>query len=208
MHNNQPQYPHINTTDVNDSKTEDTQIQNEQPESNWPDAPTVQIPRVSSMVQDQPPEVKCIRKVSTKLMKKEDIPDIKEDKHDNCNAEYHHLITHHNTFQQSERIRQEYTDKLQDLNDNQYFQQIDQSPELTYYLPRAPYEESQVRATQTAQTTTPQRTTEELHQLFGRGRGKAKRDELHSHHLYGTQTRSLQSRIQHKMKKNKKLRQR
>ena len=180
-HNNQPQYPDIDTTDVNSSKTEDIQIQNQQPKSNWPDAPTVQIPRVSSTVQDQPPEVKYIQKASTKLTQKTDIPDIEEDEQDNNNTEYRHL-----TPQESKRIRQEYTDKLQDLDDNQYFQQIDQSPELTYYLPRAPYKEPQVGATQTAKTTSPQRTTEELCQLFGRGWGKAKQDELHSHHPYGT----------------------
>ena len=94
------------------------------------------------------------------------------------------------------------------MDDKQYFQQIDENPELIYYLPRAPYDKLQVGATQTTHPTTPQRTTGELRQLFGRGRGKAKQDELHSHHPYGVCTRSLHSRIQHKMKKNQKLRQR
>ena len=80
-------------------------------------------------------------------MQKEEIPDIEEDEQDNYNTEYRHLITHHNTPQESKRIRWEYSAKLQDLDDKQYFQQIDQNPELTYYLPRAPYNEPQVGAT-------------------------------------------------------------
>ena len=153
--NNQPQYSDIGTTDVNHPKTENTQTQNHQPKTNWPDTLTIQIPWVSLTVQDQPPEIKYIRRASTKLTQNVDIPNIEEDEQDNYNMEYRHRITHLNTFQESKRIRQEYSDKLQDVEDQQYFQQIDQSPELTYYLPRAPYHEPQVGVAHTAQTTTP-----------------------------------------------------
>ena len=118
---NQPQYSDSNTTDANYFKREDTQTQKQQSETDWPDATTVQIPRVSSTVPDQLPEVHYIRKASTKLTKREDIPDIEEDEQDNHNTEYRHLITHHNTFQESQRIRREYSDKLQDVEDQQYF---------------------------------------------------------------------------------------
>ena len=72
---------------------------------------------------------------STKAAPKEDIPDIEEDEHNQQNTEHHHLITHNNTHQESEWIRQEYTEKLQDLDDQQYFQQVDKNLELIYYLP-------------------------------------------------------------------------
>ena len=52
--NNQPQHPDLNTTDANDFKTEDIQTQKQQSQTDWPDAPTIQIPRVSLTVPDQP----------------------------------------------------------------------------------------------------------------------------------------------------------
>ena len=52
------------------------------------------------------------------------------------------------------------------------------------------------------QSAEPRRTTEELKRIFGRGRGQARREELHGHRPFGPRTHSLQSRIQHKIKKN------
>ena len=49
---------------------------------------------------------------------------------------------------------------------------------------------------------------EELKRIFGRGRGQARQEELHGHRPFGPRTRSLQSRIQHKIKKNQHLHQR
>ena len=54
----------------------------------------------------------------------------------------------------------------------------------------------------------PHRTTEELMQIFGKGRGQTRREELHGHRPFGSRTRSLQSCIQQKIKKNQRLRQR
>ena len=58
------------------------------------------------------------------------------------------------------------------------------------------------------QTPGPRRTTEELKRIFGKGRGQARREELHGHRPFGPRTRSLQSRIQQKIKKNQRLCQR
>ena len=55
--NNQQQQANPNIIDANKHEAENIQTQNRQFESNWPDAPTVQIPRVSSTTPDQPPEV-------------------------------------------------------------------------------------------------------------------------------------------------------
>ena len=52
----------------------------------------------------------------------------------------------------------------------------------------------------------PRRTTEDLMQIFGRG--QTCREELHGHRPFGSRTRSLQSHIQQKIKKNQRLRQR
>ena len=54
----------------------------------------------------------------------------------------------------------------------------------------------------------PHRTTEELKRIFSKGRGQARREELHGHRPFGPRTRSLQSRIQQRIKKNQQLCQR
>ena len=95
--NNQQQQADLNIIDANNCEAKNTQTQNQQFEINWPDTPTVQIPRVSSTVPDQPPEVQYLRRASTKASPKEDILDIEEDKHGQQNTEHHHLITCHNT---------------------------------------------------------------------------------------------------------------
>ena len=45
-------------------------------------------------------------------------------------------------------------------------------------------------------------------QTYGRGRGQARREELHRHRPFGARTRSLQSRNQRKIKKTQCMRQR
>ena len=45
-------------------------------------------------------------------------------------------------------------------------------------------------------------------QIFGKGRGQAHREELHRHRPLSTRMRSLQSRIQQKIKKTQQMRQR
>ena len=54
----------------------------------------------------------------------------------------------------------------------------------------------------------PRRTTQELMQIFGKGRGQTRREEFHGHRPFGSRIRSLQSRIQWKIKTNQKLQQR
>ena len=54
----------------------------------------------------------------------------------------------------------------------------------------------------------PHRTTQELMQIFGKGRGQIRREELHGHRPFGSRMRLLQSRIQRKIKKTQRMRQR
>ena len=108
-------------------------------------------------------------------------------------------LDHHNTFQESQNILKEYTKRLLDLDDERYYRDIDHIYE-TY---------SQTRDHRPAiQTPGPCRTTQELIQAYGRGRGQAHREELHRHRPFGAHTRSLQSRIQRKIKKTQCMRQR
>ena len=96
-------------------------------------------------------------------------------------------LTHHNTNQESQNIHKEYRKRLLDLNDDRYYQEIDRVYET--YDPTRGY-------IPVNQAPGPRRTTQELIQTFGRGRGQARREELNGHRPFGARTRSLQSRIQ------------
>ena len=54
----------------------------------------------------------------------------------------------------------------------------------------------------------PCRTTQGLMQIFSKGRGQVRREELHRHRPFGARTRSLQNHIQWKIKKTQQMRQR
>ena len=75
-----------------------------QQETNWPDAPAIQIPGISSTTLDQPPEVmynRCqIQPSSADL----EIPELEEDSDQDQFADLDNFIAHHNTHQESERI--------------------------------------------------------------------------------------------------------
>ena len=108
-------------------------------------------------------------------------------------------LDHHNTYQESQNIHKEYKKRLLDLDDERYYRDIDCIYE-TY---------SQTRDhIPVIQTPGPRRTMQELIQAYGRGRGQAPREELHGHQPFGACTRSLQSRIQRKIKKTQRMRQR
>ena len=81
-------------------------------------------------------------------------------------------LTHHNTFQESQNIHKEYRKRLLDLNNNRYYQEIDRAYK-TYGPTRDHIPVNQAPG--------PRHTTQELIQTFGRGRGQARREELHGH---------------------------
>ena len=153
---------------------------------------------------DQPPEVtynRCqIQPSSTDL----EIPKLEEDSDQDQFADPDDVITHHNTHQESKRLQHKYFTTLQDLSDDEYYTEIDKTAEHQYHTPVSPY--NQPTCCQVApsppQAGTSQWSTEELKQLFGKGRGKARWEKLHSHRLFGYKTHSLESRIQWKIKKN------
>ena len=73
-------------------------------ETDWPDAPTVQIPGISSTTSDQPPEVmynRCQVQPSTVDL---EIPELEEDSDQDQFADLDTFITHHNTHQESKWI--------------------------------------------------------------------------------------------------------
>ena len=81
-------------------------------------------------------------------------------------------LTHHNTYQESQNIHEEYRKRLLDLDDDRYYQEIDHAYET--YSPTQDH-------IPVNQAPGPCRMTQELIQTFGRGRGQAHREELHGH---------------------------
>ena len=125
--------------------------------------------------------------------------DIDEEEEEGQFEDIQTYLDHHNTYQESQNIRKEYTKRLLDLDDDRYYRDIDCIYET--------YGQTQNHVPVT-QTPGPHCTMQELIQAYSRGRGQARRDELHRHQPFGAHTRSLQSRIQRKIKKTQRMRQR
>ena len=107
-----------------------------------------------------------------------DIPQLKSDLEEEKEQfeDLQTYLTHQNTFQESQNIRKEYRKRLLDLDDDRYYQEIDQAYET--YGPTQDY-------IPVNQAPGPRHMTQELIQTFGRGRGQACREELHGHRPFG-----------------------
>ena len=75
-----------------------------QQETDWPDAPTIQIPGFSLTTSDQPPEVMYNRCQIQPYTVDLEIPKLEEDSDQDQFADLDTFITCHNTHQESERI--------------------------------------------------------------------------------------------------------
>ena len=102
-------------------------------ETDWPDAIPVQIPRVSSSTA-QPEEQGHIRSQAQYNSKSFEIPDLAENSEEEQFANLDSYMAHHNTYEASQHIRQEYQSCLHNLDANQYYTEIDRS----YYLQETP----------------------------------------------------------------------
>ena len=169
-------------------------------ETDWLDAIPVQIPRVSSSTA-QPEEQGHNRDQARYNIENFEILELEENSEEEQFANLDLYLAHHNTYQASQHIRQEYRSCLHKLDNEQYYAKINR----VYYSQDIPAAQDYQLVNQPAE---PRRSTEELKRIFGRGRGQARREELHSHRPFGPRTRSLQSHIQHKIKKNQQLHQR
>ena len=130
-----------------------------------------------------------------------EIPQLEADPEEEKFQDLQTYLTHHNTYEESQCIHREYRARLLELYDNRYYQEIDSAYQTYGPLPAQDY----ILANK---ATGPCRTTQELMQIFSKGRGQACREELHRHRPFGARTRSLQSRIQRKIKKTQHMRQR
>ena len=96
----------------------------------------------------------------------------KEEKFQNLQT----YLTHHNTYEESQCICREYRARLLELDDNRYYQEIDNVYQTYGPLPAQDY----ILQRQT-RPPGPHCTTQELMQIFSKGRGQVCREELHGH---------------------------
>ena len=104
-------------------------------------------------------------------------------------------------FEASQHICRDYRSRLLMLDDDKYYQELDRVYN-TYWTPPA----QDYRLAN--QAPSPHRTTQELMQIFCKGRGQAHREELHGYRPFSARMRSLQNRIQRKIRKTQWMRQR
>ena len=135
-------------------------------ETYWPDASSVQIPRVSSLTA-QPPEQGYNRHQVQPSTGNFEIPELEENLEEEQFIDFDSFMIHHNTHQASEHIQQEYFSHLQDLDDDQYYAKIGKA-NFPQYPPAA--QDYQPANHQVA----PRRSMEELKRIFGRDRGQAR----------------------------------
>ena len=164
----------------------------------WPDAIPVEIPPQSHQDTEQNIPTLPIQHETDQI----EIPQLETNpEEEEQSQDLQMYLTYHNTCEESQNICKEYRARLFELNDNRYYQEIDHVYQTYSPLPAQDY-------IPTNQAPGPHRMTQELMQIFGKGKGQACREELHGHQPFGARTRSLQSRIQQKIKKTQRMRQR
>ena len=163
----------------------------------WPDAIPVEIPPQPDQNIEQSIPTLPIRHEIDQV----EIPQLEEDPEEEQPQNLQTYLSHHNTYEESQCICRDYRATLLELDDNRYYQEIERANQTYGPLPAQDYIPAN-------QAPGPRRTTQELMQIFGKGRGQVCREELHEHRPFGARTRSLQSCIQWKIKKTQCMRQR
>ena len=142
----------------------------------------------------------------------EDIPELETDEENWDDGQFDdaELLYNHNSTEESDRICREYSAYFEKVEDQQY------SPYHTaqgeYHIPEPDYyhNNTQPKQYQKQQNQNvylpPPSSIKDICTWYGRGRGRARHLELHGHGLYGEKTRSLESQLERKCKKNQCLR--
>ena len=130
-----------------------------------------------------------------------EIPQLEENSEEEQYQDLQTYLTHHNTYKESQHICRDYRARLLELDNDRYYQEIDRAYQTYGPLPAQDYIPAN-------QAPGPHQMTQELMQIFGKGRGQTHKEELHGHRPFSTRTRSLQSHIQQKIRKTQWMRQR
>ena len=166
-------------------------------EVDWPDAIPVEIPhqhnqQIEQSIPTQP---------THQNLGPAEIPQHEDNSEGEQYQDLETYLSHHNMFEASQHIRRDYRSRLLALDDDKYYQEVDR----VYHTYGTPLAQDYRPANQ---APGPCQTTQELMQIFGKGRGQACREELHGHRPFDTRMRLLQSRIQQKIRKTQWMRQR
>ena len=138
-----------------------------------------------------------------------DIPELETDEENWDDGQFDdaELLYNHNSTEENNRICREYSAYFEKAEDQEYSPYNTAQgvkyhiPELDYYHTNTQPKQNQRQQNQNVYLP-PTPSIEDLHTWHSRGRGRARCLELHSHQLYGEKTRSLESRLVQKHKKN------
>ena len=163
----------------------------------WPDAIPVEIlPQSDQKIEQSIPTLPIRCEID-----QAEIPQLEEDPEGEQPQDLQTYLTHHNMYEESQRICRDYRAMLLELDNDRYYQEIDRAYQTYGSIPAQGYIPAN-------KAPGPCRMTQELMQIFSKGRGQVCREELHGHRPLGARTRSLQSHIQQKIKKTQHMRQR
>ena len=166
-------------------------------EVDWPDVIPVEIPpQHNQQIEQNIPTQSTHQNLGPA-----EIPQLEDNSEGEQYQDLETYLSHHNTFKASQRIRRDYRSRVLAVDDDKYYQEIDR----VYHTYKTPPAQDYRPANQ---APSPCQTTQELMQIFCKGMGQAHREELHGHRPFSTRTRSLQSRIQQKIRKTQRMRQR
>ena len=166
-------------------------------EVDWSDTIPVEIPPQH----DQQIEQSIPTQPTHRNLEPAEIPQLEDNSEGEQYQDLETYLTHHNTFEASQCIRRDYRSRLLVLDDDKYYQEVDRVYHTYGTPPAQDYRPAN-------QAPGPCRTTQELMQIFGKGRGQARREELHGHRPFCARMRSLQSHIQRKIRKTQWMRER
>ena len=139
-------------------------------EVDWPDMIPVEIPPQY----DQQNEQSIPTEQTYPNLGPAEIPQLEDNSEGEHYQDLETYLSHHNTFEASERICRDYRSRLLSLDDDKYYQEIDRVYQTYKTPPAQDYRPAN-------QAPSPHQTTKELMQIFGKGRGQARREELHGH---------------------------
>ena len=167
----QPNNPSTQGSATPTSKAEEQQIERITPapshqdtdsqEIDWPDAIPVEIPPQRDQQNDQRINIQLTRRNSEPV----EIPQLEENLDEEQYQNLDTCLMHHNTFEASQCIGQDYRSRLLALDEEKYYEEVDRA----YYMYGTPAAQDYWLANQ---MPGPCRTIQELMQIFGKGRGK------------------------------------
>ena len=130
-------------------------------EVDWPDAIPVEIPpQPNQQIEQSTPAQPTYQNLEPA-----EIPQLEENLEGEQYQDLETYLTHHNTFKASQHIRRDYRSRLLTLDDDKYYQEVGRAYH-TYGTPPA----QDYRLAN--QAPGPRQTTQELMQIFGKGRGQ------------------------------------